>query len=169
MADRLTIDGHRVMIWKGDELSVQPALAGFDAYLVAGSVVFGRHQRYLADFVRHNLSRLSAAPGALVSVCGALAGTWARGPHEAEKYLEKFQKEAGWRPQLTRSFGGGLPYTQYGLVTRWMMQLISRATGRPTDTSRDWDLTDWDAVDKFALEFGSTVRVPTASGVGAGR
>ena len=169
MADRLTTDGHRVTIRKGDELSIQPGRAGFDAFLVAGSVLFGRHQRYLADFVRQNLSRLSAAPGAFVSVCGALAGSWEPGRERAERYLEKFQNDTGWRPQLTRSFGGGLSYTQYGLVTRWMMKLISRATGRPTDTSRDWDLTDWEAVDKFALEFGATARMPTAPRVGAGR
>jgi menaquinone-dependent protoporphyrinogen oxidase len=169
MADRLTTDGHRVTIWKGDELSVQPGLAGFDAFLVAGSVLFGRHQRYLVDFVRHNLSRLNAAPGAFVSVCGALAGNWARGREEAEKYLEKFQDETGWRPQLARSLAGGVPYTQYGLVTRWMMKLISRATGRPTDTSKDWDLTDWGAVDEYAMELGAIARAPTAHGVGAGR
>jgi menaquinone-dependent protoporphyrinogen oxidase len=169
MADRLTTEGHRVTIWNGGELSTQPGLAGFDAFLVAGSVVFGRHQRYLVDFVRRNRSRLNATPGAFVSVCGALVGNWARGREEAEKYLEQFQDETGWRPQLTRSLAGGLPYTQYGLVTRWMMKLISYATGRPTDTSKDWDLTDWGAVDKCALEFGAIARAPTAAGVGAGR
>jgi hypothetical protein len=63
MADRLTTEGHRVTIWKGNELSSQPGLAGFDAFLVAGSVVFGRHQRYLVDFVRRNRSRLNVTPG----------------------------------------------------------------------------------------------------------
>jgi menaquinone-dependent protoporphyrinogen oxidase len=169
LADRLIADGHRVALWRGDTPSVPPGLAAFDAFLVAGSVVFGRHQRYLADFVRQHRSRLGAAPGAFVSVCGALAGNWKRGPAEAAAYLERFLNETGWRPQLARSFAGGLPYTRYGLVTRWMMKLISRTTGRPTDTSRDWDLTDWDAVDSFAREFAAIVRAPAPPRVGAAR
>jgi menaquinone-dependent protoporphyrinogen IX oxidase len=32
------------------------------------------------------------------------------------------------------------------------MQLISARTGRPTDTSRDWDFTDWDQVDRLGME-----------------
>jgi menaquinone-dependent protoporphyrinogen oxidase len=157
MADRLTTDGHRVTMWKGDAMPAQPALAGFDVFLVAGSVIFGRHQRYLTDFVRQHRARLNAAPGAFLSVCGALAGSWGGGREEAGKYREKFLDRTGWRPQLSRSFAGGLPYTRYGIFTRWLMKLISLATGRPTDTSRDWDLTDWDAVDRFALELAALV------------
>jgi menaquinone-dependent protoporphyrinogen oxidase len=160
IAGKLTAMGHRVTIWKGDALPGQPSLADFDVFLVAGSVLFGRHQRYLTTFVRQHLSRLNAAPGAFVSVCGALIGHWARGQEEAGKYLEKFFDQTGWRPLLARSFAGGLPYTRYDMFTRWMMKLISRATGRPTDTSRNWDLTDWDAVDRFALEFAGLVRQP---------
>lgn len=163
MADRLASEGHRITIWKGDSLSARPALAGFDLFLVAGSVLFGRHQRYLADFVRQHRSRLNGAPGAFVSVCGALAGSWARGKEEAGRYLEKFLQQTGWRPQLTRSFAGGLPYTRYGIFTRWMMKLISRATGRPADTSRDWDLTDWEAVDQFALELAALLPQPAVA------
>ncbi|MBK6781452.1 MAG: hypothetical protein IPG75_18235 [Gemmatimonadetes bacterium] len=38
--------------------------------------------------------------------------------------------------------------------------MISRRTGRPTDTSRDWDGTDWAAVDRLAGEIGELVRAP---------
>jgi menaquinone-dependent protoporphyrinogen oxidase len=148
----LTTHGHDVTIWKGDALPVPPALGGFDGFLIAGSVLYGKHQRYLRDFARQNAARLNASPSAFVSVCGALAGTWARGQEEARKYVAKFLEQTGWRPRITTSVAGALPYTKYGLVTRWMMRLISKATGRPTDTSRDWELTDWEAVDRFGAE-----------------
>lgn len=148
----LTAQGHAVTTRKGDALPAGLALDGFDAFLIAGSVLYGKHQRYLREFVRQNAARLSASPSAFVSVCGAVVGTWARGQEEARKYVAKFLEETGWQPRLTTSIAGALPYTKYGLLTRWMMRLISKATGRPTDTSRDWEFTDWDALDKFAAE-----------------
>jgi menaquinone-dependent protoporphyrinogen oxidase len=153
IADRLTKSGHRVALWHGDELPAETSVSDYHSYLVAGSVLFGKHQRYLADFVRRNLATLNNRPSAFVSVCGALIGEWEPGREEARKYVDRFLKETGWTPRLTRSFPGGLPYTRYGLFTRWMMKLISKRTGRPTDTSRDWDFTNWAEVDAFALEF----------------
>jgi menaquinone-dependent protoporphyrinogen oxidase len=41
------------------------------------------------------------------------------------------------------------------------MKYISRRTGRPTDTSRDWEFTDWDAVTRMAREFAEAVEAPT--------
>ncbi len=164
IASRLTVAGHEVTIWKGDTLPAGGSIAGFDLFLVAGSVLFGRHQAYLEPFVRANRERLNRAPSAFVSVCGALAGSWDKGPAEARKYVTRFLQRTGWNPRIAISLAGGLPYTRYGAVTRWMMRLISRWTGRPTDTSRDWDLTDWDMVDRFATDLGTLGASPTAAG-----
>jgi menaquinone-dependent protoporphyrinogen oxidase len=75
-------------------------------------------------------------------------------------YVACFLADASWKPRWTATFSGALRYTRYGLVTRWVMKMISRATGGPTDTSRDYDFTDWDAVERFgaqlARELGST-------------
>jgi menaquinone-dependent protoporphyrinogen oxidase len=161
MAERLNSQGHRVTVRKAD---TEPSVAGYDAILVAGSVRFGRHQRSAEHFVRRNLEPLSTVPSAFVSVCGALAGSWSRGAERARGYVTAFLARTGWHPRLARSFGGALPYTQYDILTRWMMWLISRMTGRPTDTSRDWDLTDWDAVDRFADELGAVLRAPATGG-----
>jgi menaquinone-dependent protoporphyrinogen oxidase len=163
IADRLTTEGHRVSICRGDALPSEQTLDDFDAVLVAGSVLYGKHQPYVRDFVRRNVRRLNAAPSAFLSVCGALAGSWSKGQLEARKYIERFLAETGWQPQVAKSFAGGLPYTRYRFFTRWMMRLISRQTGRPTDTSRDWEFTDWDAVDRFALQFSGLVRGPAAA------
>ena len=37
-------------------------------------------------------------------------------------------------------------------MTRLAVRLMMHHGGHPTDTSRDYDYTDWDAVDAFALE-----------------
>jgi menaquinone-dependent protoporphyrinogen oxidase len=160
IADRLNEEGHEATLWNADALPGHPALDRYDALLVAGSVHYGRYQRLLGDFVRWNLASLNTMPSAFVSVCGALAGSWAEGKAEARKYVETFSRETGWRPGIRRSFAGAVRYTEYGLITRWIMKLISWRTGRPTDTSRDWEFTDWDAVDRLAAELLMLVSAP---------
>jgi menaquinone-dependent protoporphyrinogen oxidase len=160
IADRLNQEGHEATLWNADALPDHPALVHYDALLVAGSVRYGRYQRALGDFVRWNLASLNTMPSAFVSVCGALAGSWAEGKAEARKYVEEFCRETGWRPGIARSFAGAVRYTEYDLFTRWIMKLISWRTGRPTDTSRDWEFTDWDAVDRFAAELVMLVSAP---------
>jgi menaquinone-dependent protoporphyrinogen oxidase len=70
----------------------------------------------------------------------------------ARGYIDKFLYQTGWCPWLARSFAGELAYTRYNPVTRWIMKMISRRNGGPTDTSRDYEFTDWAAVDRFGHE-----------------
>lgn len=160
LSSDLTVAGHRVTAWKGDQLPARPVLSGYDGYVIAGSVLYGKYQPYLVEFARSNAERLASMPGVFVSVCGALIGDWAEGPKEARKYEASFQQLTGWTPSLVRSLPGALNYTRYGLLTRFIMKMISRRTGRPTDTSRDWDGTDWAAVDRLAVEIDELVRPP---------
>jgi menaquinone-dependent protoporphyrinogen oxidase len=162
MARSLIAHGHRITIRRGNEFAGH-SLEEFDAFLVAGSVHYGKHQAYLRDFVRKNAERLNANPSAFVSVSGSLIGTRPQGPAEAERYVTEFLRQTGWRPPLTMSVAGGLPYTKYGPIHRLVMRLISRFTGRPTDTSRDWEFTDWNAVARFAEELARLVEHEGAS------
>jgi menaquinone-dependent protoporphyrinogen oxidase len=56
-------------------------------------------------------------------------------------------------------------------VTRRLIKLISWQAGGPTDTSRDYEFTDWEAVDRFAatLATGLAKAGRARRGVGAGR
>ena len=164
----LTDSGHAVTILKGDRLAPNFTLGAYDAFVVAGSVRVGRYHPYLATFVRDHLTRLNAAPSAFVSVCGA-AGGGPDGLKAAQGYLDKFLSETGWSPWLVRSFAGELAYTRYNPVTRWIMKMISRRNGGPTDTSRDYDFTDWKAVDRFGQELASLFAARgSKAAVGAG-
>jgi len=42
------------------------------------------------------------------------------------------------------------------------MRMISRQEGGPTDTSREFEFTDWDHVDRFAAELADALAEPTA-------
>ena len=84
----------------------------------------------------------------------------------AREYRERFLAATGWHPTIARSFAGGLAYTRYRPWIRWVMKRISRRTGLPTDTSRDYEFTDWQAVAQFARQFAFLLPrdVPVATG-----
>jgi hypothetical protein len=50
-----------------------------------------------------------------------------------------------------------LLYTRYGFFVRLVMRLISKMAGGDTDTSRDYEYTDWNAVAEFARRFSSAL------------
>jgi menaquinone-dependent protoporphyrinogen oxidase len=67
--------------------------------------------------------------------------------------VNKFIAETGWRPRRIELVAGALPYTKYNFLVRYVMKRISAKEGGDTDTSRDYEYTDWNAVDRFAVEF----------------
>lgn len=157
MADELRRQAMVVTVARADEILGDPHLEHFDGVIVAASVLYGRHQRYVEAFVREHAAELTAMPTAFVSSCGALAGNWPEGKSEAMKYRDDFLRRTGWRPALARSVAGSIAYTKYSWPTRLVMKYISRRTARPTDTSRDWELTDWQAVTGLVREFAQAV------------
>lgn len=138
--------GHVVETHRGDELPDALPLGDYDGFLVAASVLMGHHQKYIRDWVRRYAALLNAAPSAFVSVCGAGRGD----RRQAQAYIDTLLHETGWRPTVTQSFTGAVAYTRYGWWYRWYLKRISRRKGLPTDTSRDWDFTEWSEVERLA-------------------
>ena len=157
MATELRAMGLYPSVYQAEEVDGLK-LDAFDGVLLAGSVHFGRHQRVLEEFARTHAADLTLRPSAFLSVCGAMAGTWPGRYAEAEKYREDFARRTGWRPEMSWSVAGRVAYTKYPFPLRLVMQFISWRTGRPTDTSRDWEFTDWLEVERLARAFGWAVR-----------
>ncbi len=137
--------GHAVTVFKGDAVPAGLALADFDAVVIAASVIMGRYQAYIREFVRRHAAALWARPGAFISVNGASPESNAEWRAAARQYVDEFLKNAAWEPRWTATFSGALRYRSYGFVTRWIMKMISRWTGGPTDTTQDYEFTDWNA------------------------
>jgi len=56
----------------------------------------------------------------------------------------------------TEMIAGALMYSEYSLPMKWIMKRIAGKTGGDTDTSRNYEYTDWDQVKKYANRlFGS--------------
>jgi len=125
--------------------------AGCDGVIVGSSIHMGKHDKHAAAFVRRNREVLERVPSAFFSVSLAAHGDEA----EAAGYVEEFETETGWRPAQVALFGGALPYTQYGFLTRHLMKKIvgDKPGNLGTDTSRDYVYTEWDGVRRFAEDF----------------
>ncbi|AOT03860.1 flavodoxin domain-containing protein [Arthrobacter sp. U41] len=130
---------------------------GYDGVIVAASVHMGKHEGFVADFVRKNRGELERLPSALVSVSLAAHGD----EESAEGYVAKFEEETGWRPAHVGIFGGALLYTHYNFIKRQLMKKITRDKGSPDlDTSRDYVYTEWDGVKHFTEDFLAGLAAP---------
>ena len=163
LRSRLWAEGFDVMLANADEISLNADPVGFAGVLIGASVIRGKHQRSVRRFVTRNRAYLNDHPSAFFSVSASAAGHDPRSRADAARVLESFLLVCGWRPALTASIAGTIAYTKYPLVLRWIMKMIIRQAGGPTDTSRDHELTDWQQVDEFAAAFAE--RLPAAAGL----
>jgi len=155
------------LVQAGHEVKVRPAsiphaaddAALFDGVILGASIRHGRHAKYVTPLVRDCLKAL-AVPTAFFSVCLSAGGPGAR-PEAARRYVDRLLRETGWQPTQVRSFGGALRYRRYSAFNRWMIRFIMSVTGGDTDTSREYEYTDWQAVSDFARQFGARLRAET--------
>jgi menaquinone-dependent protoporphyrinogen oxidase len=134
----------------------------YDGVIIGASVIRGRHQPAVQKFVRQNVAALNSMPTAFLSVSGSAASPDERGRAEARRCAEKFLEQTRWRPAITELIGGAMAYTKYGVILRWIMKQIARQNGRPTDTTRDHELTDWVQVENFAARFQARLGWPAS-------
>jgi menaquinone-dependent protoporphyrinogen oxidase len=133
------------------------AMVTYDAFILAASINYGKHQKGMTEFVRTHLFELRSAPSALLSVSAAAASRDEKNQSEAQGCIDAFIEQTGLRPSASLPVAGALKYTQYPWLLRMMLRMIVRKTAGEhsgdTDTKRDYEYTDWDAVDRFAHDF----------------
>lgn len=146
--------GHEVESCRVEGASDPPDFVAYAAVIVGASIHYGAHPRTLRSLLHRHRSALAARPTAFFSVSLSGGGPGAK-PAAAQRYLEKFLRQTDWRPALTASFAGALQYSKYGPFKRRLMRIIVGMAGGDTDMSRDYEYTDWAAVDRFAESFAS--------------
>ena len=143
--------------------SAPASLWTYDAIIAGGSVHLGRHHKDLLAYIRKHVSQLRARHSAFFSV----SMTAANGDDESRalirEIVDAFLDDADWHPDAVAIFAGALPYSQFGFLKRHLVKQFARRMGQPTDTSRDYEFTDWDAVDRFAAGVVAGLRPAVAS------
>ena len=126
-----------------------PPPGEFDA-VVVGDSIHMHHSRALRHYVDRHVEVLNTMPAALFQVSMASATDDADHDRIARKYVSDLLDESGFDPKAVGLFAGALMYTKYGWIKRHIMRSIEAKEGRDVDTTRDYEYTDWDAVDEFA-------------------
>ena len=152
IADALSRNGKNVQVIDIRRPPTGFTLDGYDAIVIGASIHMSKHSRQLTEFVRRHIARLNAVPSGFLSVSLSAAGS-EREQADASRFVEEFLVQTGWNPAIKATFAGGLLYREYGFLKRWMMKKIARGAGKDTDTSKNHEYTDWNAVAQFVGGF----------------
>jgi menaquinone-dependent protoporphyrinogen oxidase len=150
LADRFTARGADVQILNAVESPDDLDPASFDAVILAASLHIGRYQAAVEHFARTHRDRLNGMLSAFVSVSLEAAGDDEDDAQGLAQCVDELRRTTGWLPRHVHHAAGAFRYTQYDFFKRWAMKYIAWRKGGPTDASRDWELTDWDALGAFA-------------------
>jgi menaquinone-dependent protoporphyrinogen oxidase len=161
LASRLRRDRHDVDVVNAAYAQPDPSV--YDAVIVAASVRAGRYQREIVHWVLKNFRKLNAMPTAFISVCLGVLQHEPKVDRELQTIVAAFLRSTSWQPLETKVVAGALKYTRYNFVERWLMKRIVRKAGGDTDTSRDYEYTDWADLQLFADRFSARLTVAPAA------
>ncbi|MGI9343363.1 MAG: menaquinone-dependent protoporphyrinogen IX dehydrogenase [Gammaproteobacteria bacterium] len=159
IADALMEQGQAVELVDGHRPPSAFALDAFDGVIVGSSVHVGKHDEKIVDFVKQNLDALRTRPSAFFSVSLTAVGTQDpdKDRQDLERLLAEFSAQTGWQPDMQGVFAGALRYSRYNPIVRFVMKKIAGRHGGDTDTSQDYEYTDWRDVTRFVTEFAGAL------------
>ncbi|MDY6764233.1 MAG: menaquinone-dependent protoporphyrinogen IX dehydrogenase [Halobacteria archaeon] len=157
ISEVITDKGHDVERVYAKETPPGLAFKDYDGVIVGASIHVGKFQDYVHDLVERNSDLLNDKLSAFFSVSLTAAGDEPDDEKQAREYVDTFVKETGWHPDMIGIFAGALKYSEYGFIKRSMMKKIAKKAGWETDTSRDYEYTDWEDVMDFAESFADAV------------
>jgi menaquinone-dependent protoporphyrinogen oxidase len=158
IADALHDRGVAVDLFDVRELHTAIDWAAYRTACVAASVHVGRHEPEMVAFVRQYRPELERLSAAFISV--TLSQVSAQDVHapadrrrtaaaDVQHMIDQFVRETGWQPAHVLPVAGALMYRRYNPLIRFVMKRIARKAGAPTDSSRNYEFTDWPGIDRF--------------------
>lgn len=133
-------------------------LIHYDTVILAGAIYFSKHPRRLVRFALKHRGELSRVRTLFVSVSNAAISE--AGRKAASEIVEEFRRETDLHFEEAFLVGGGTPYTKYNWFVKKLMLSIAKKHGRTVDPTRDYDNTDWPAVDAFAVKVAKSLPIP---------
>jgi menaquinone-dependent protoporphyrinogen oxidase len=157
IADRLNHRGHMTTLVEAGDASREVDPRAYGAVLVAASLHQGQYQAAVTEFVSRRRDTLNALPTMFVSVSLSAAGHDPDDLRGLDECVSAFETQTGWRPQRVHHVAGAFRFTRYDFLKRWALKYVAYRRGQPTDTSRDYELTDWSALQEFTDDFSTTL------------
>lgn len=133
------------------ESTRQLDLSRYDLLVCGASMHVGGLEREILAFIKDNQDQIAEMKRSffLVSLSAATKDPDLRGEslHEARN---KTQAQLAVAFDDIEMVAGALPYSKYPWPLKWLMKRIAAQAGEVTDTSRDYEYTDWDQVEQYA-------------------
>jgi menaquinone-dependent protoporphyrinogen oxidase len=148
--------------WNSSHFPDDLPISKFGAAIVSASLHMGKFEREIARFVISHRDGLANIPTVFlpVSLAERTVEDPATTPEKRTKAqahikhaVDAFLSETGWQPTQIVPVAGALTYSRYNFFTRFIMKSISKNSGGPVDTSRDYEFTDWQKLDQVIEEF----------------
>lgn len=166
IANCLGRDGQEVIVKDAGGKDQVPDPHLYDLVFLAASLHVGRYQAPLIKFARTHHEVLNEKPAAFISVSLSAAGENPDDWEGLDQCVTRFLNETMWKPSALYHAAGAIRYSQYDFFKRLAIKFIAARRGQHTVTSRDYDLTDYDALRTFVLDFAKSVtRAGKSSGV----
>ena len=133
-----------------------PAVGGldlrdFDLLVFGASMHAGGLEQELTSYVNANAGPVSRYRRAFFLVLLS-AATRDPGLREASlaDAIAKMDEQLDVDFEDVEMIAGALMYSKYPLPLRWLMRRLAKKAGGDTDTSRDYEYTDWEQVARYA-------------------
>ena len=126
-------------------------LDNFDQIIIGASVKYGDHNKKIYNFVKNNKILLKRKKTVFFSV-NATARKSEKNTPNTNPYIIKFVKKTNWKPDHIGVFAGKIDFPNYSFLEKYIIKFIMWITNGPTDTTKTYEFTDWDAVKKFSRE-----------------
>ena len=157
VADALRTSGAAVDVIEAG--TTEPAPEAYAGVIVAASVHARGYQRSVRQWVRRHAEALRGKPSAFLSVSLGVLQNEPDVQREVEAIVNGFIRATRWQPTMVQNVAGALLYTKYNVIKRWIMKRIVAKAGGATDTSRDYEYTNWAELRAFAERFNRIVAV----------
>ncbi len=126
-------------------------LGSFALLIFGGSMHAGGVEKELVRFINRHATVIAEMQSAFFLV---LLSAATRDPALREQWLAdaetKVRKQLDVEFESIEMIAGALRYSRYPGPLKWLMQRIARQAGEGTDTTRDYEYTDWEQVRAFA-------------------
>lgn len=146
--------GHEARLINSRQIPSDLTIENYDGFICGAPIHASKYPLSFRRWVKTNSRSLDRLPNAFFSVClGVLETKNPKTQETVRSIAMNFFKSCSWDPMMWTTFAGALTYTKYGWFVRWMMRRISEKAGGDTNTSRDYEYTNWDEVRAFAKDF----------------
>lgn len=125
----------------------------FDAIIIGSSVHKHEYNAAIIDYASKHLEVLNKKPSLFISVSLTAAADEEESWKELEQITKDFLAKVGWNPTAVKQVAGALRYSEYDFFKRFIMRLIAKKQGGGTDTSQDYEYTNWEELGKSVNEF----------------